>query len=395
MTLSYHPPAAEMSLAPLIEDAKILITVGSGGVGKTTTAAALALYASHIGKRTLVITIDPAHRLANALGLLELSYTPQRLTEEVLKDASIACSAPLSAMMLDLKAAWDDLVRRSTGNPEKWEKILGNPIYNHVSQHLPGAQEFIACETLYNLYDSGDYDLIILDTPPTSNALDFLDAPQRILDLLDHDGFNLFLENDRSRTRRIGFRFLDAAGSTAQQILAKLTGTQFLQDFADFLILFREVYPLVRQRTREFLHLLEQPIARFLLVTSPATEALRETELFHNQLQLRKHHIGALICNRVHAPPQSGWAADLSHGLESMALKHNTTNAQIRFLKETTTLLCEEQSQTARAEQAAVLDFRSRMNSEALNIVVPRMRVDVHDVQSLCLLLPWLTGISD
>ena len=172
---------ADGVLARILQDMRVVVCVGSGGVGKTTTAAALGLYAATLGKRTLVITIDPARRLANALGLESLGSHPKPLDAEVLARAGLRPAAQIDAMMLDLTAAWDDLVTRVAPDAETSARLVDNRFYKHLTRDLPGAQDFIACEALYSLVESGEYDLIVLDTPPTANALDFLEAPSRIL----------------------------------------------------------------------------------------------------------------------------------------------------------------------------------------------------------------------
>ena len=184
-------------LAALIQDAEVVVCVGSGGVGKTTTSATLALGAALQGRRTLVITIDPAKRLADALGLTMLSSHAASIHEEILGSGAHRLRAPLYGMMLDLQAAWDDLVRRVSDDDEETDQILQNRFYRQLSRDLVGAQEFIACETLYAQREAMKPDLIILDTPPTRNALDFLDAPNRIFDFLENDAFQYFLKQKK------------------------------------------------------------------------------------------------------------------------------------------------------------------------------------------------------
>ncbi|MFZ9888494.1 MAG: ArsA family ATPase, partial [Myxococcota bacterium] len=257
-------------LARLVEDMRVIVCVGSGGVGKTTTAAMLAMYGAYVGKRSLVITIDPARRLANSLGLSGLLYEPRLVPVEVLAKAGLAGCAPLEAMMLDLRASWDDMVNRIGGNAEQRAHILSNRFYRYLSQELPGAQEFIACEALYTLAEERGYDLVVLDTPPTQNALDFLDAPSRILGFLDLEAFQgLAKRTSEGKTARIGLRFLDGLTGAASAVLSRFTGHELLDELGDFLFLLRNLYEPLVYRTRQFEGLLRGPQTRFVVVTSP------------------------------------------------------------------------------------------------------------------------------
>ncbi len=191
---AFQSPAnqqARQQLSALLEDMRTIVCVGSGGVGKTTTAAALGLYAAELGKKTLVMTIDPAKRLANSLGLDALEHEPRRVDPALLAKAGLAPTANLWATMLDLPAAWDDMIVRFCDDDDVAQRILQNRFYYALSRELPGAQEFIACEALHHLATTNQFDLIVLDTPPTANALDFLEAPERILGFLDQDAFKV------------------------------------------------------------------------------------------------------------------------------------------------------------------------------------------------------------
>ena len=178
-----------------LEGRKIICCVGSGGVGKTTTAAALALSAAMQGKRALVLTIDPARRLANSLDLKELGNEETRIDPGHFAEAHLSPRGEMWAMMLNLKHAWDELVRRDAPTAQQSEVILGNKLYQTLSTAMAGSLEYIAMEKVFELYSSGRYDVIVLDTPPTSNALDFLHAPDRVLDVLDNNAMRVVLES--------------------------------------------------------------------------------------------------------------------------------------------------------------------------------------------------------
>ena len=183
-----------MALAEVLATHRVVVTVGSGGVGKTTTAAALALHAAMSGRRVLCLTIDPARRLANSLGLAEMTVDEQVVPRELFEAHGLALQGQLAAVMLDTKRTFDDLVKRQARSPEAAERILNNKIYQYVAGSLAGTQEYMAMEKLYQVRDDPRYDLIILDTPPTSNALDFLDAPERMVDAIDSPAMRWFIQ---------------------------------------------------------------------------------------------------------------------------------------------------------------------------------------------------------
>mgnify|MGYP001163916167 CR=1 FL=1 len=288
------------TLTKLIEENSVIVCVGSGGVGKTTTAATLALGAAIAGKKTLVITIDPARRLADALGLTMLSAHAAPIQPEILGTTSFRLQAPLYGMMLDLQSAWDDLVRRVSQNKEVVDRILRNRFYRQLSRELVGAQEFIACETLYAQWEEMKPDLIILDTPPTRNALDFLDAPNRILDFLENDAFQYFLkQKETGRLGRMGLQFLDSAQGAINLFLSKFAGTDFITELSDFLFMMRDLYPPIIRRTRSFQKLLASEKTKFLVVTQPSSQAIHEATFFVEELKQRKLPCGGMVINRV------------------------------------------------------------------------------------------------
>lgn len=303
-------------LAALIQDAEVVVCVGSGGVGKTTTSATLALGAALQGRRTLVITIDPAKRLADALGLTMLSSHAASIHEEILGSGAHRLRAPLYGMMLDLQAAWDDLVRRVSDDDEETDLILQNRFYRQLSRDLVGAQEFIACETLYAQREVMKPDLIILDTPPTRNALDFLDAPNRIFDFLENDAFQYFLkQKETGRLGRMGLQFLDGAQGALNVFLNKFAGTQFLSELSDFMFLMRNLYPPLVQRTRAFQNLLASDKTKFLVITQPNPQAIQEASYFARELRKRRLPLAGVLANRVCAE-DAGLLAKLP-GIES------------------------------------------------------------------------------
>jgi anion-transporting ArsA/GET3 family ATPase len=379
------------ALRALVTSRKVIVCVGSGGVGKTTTAATLGLYGASIGKRTLVITIDPARRLANALGLNTLAHAPQRIDDTVVKAAGLVGTAPLSAMMLDLKAAWDDMLFRTAPSTASAENILGNRFYAALSQDLPGAHEFIACEALNHVVESGAYDLVVLDTPPTSNALDFLEAPARVLAVLDNEAFKLVTSSTASRAGSIGARLFDGATGRAQGLLAKFTGGEMLHELTDFIVLLRDLYAPLTEKARAFEKLLRGEATRFVVVTSPQQATLDEAVFFARELQNRSLPLGCVVVNRVTPRPGNAATAlddgSLDAHMHARDLNDDDSARMAVVLDEA----CRRQQLLADLDDTAITNMRTRVGAAPL-VHVPRLHADVVDARRLAELLPWLVG---
>lgn len=380
------------ALRRLVEEKRVLVCVGSGGVGKTTTAATLGLLGASLGRRSLVITIDPARRLANALGLNGLSHTPQRIDERIALAAGVTPRAELYAMMLDLKAAWDDMLLRTAPDEETAQKILGNRFYDALSRDLPGAHEFIACECLHHLASSGEWDLVVLDTPPTSNALDFLEAPARILAVLDNEAFRYFA----SRKQSLGLRFLDSsllqgAAGRAQSVLARFTGAEVLEEIGDFIVLLRDLYDPLTARTHDFQALLRGEDTRFLVVSSPQPGALAEARFFLTELERRDLRLGALVVNRV--TPSAGAALDVlaEPDWEAHLTARGLDEREAAKLAAVLDEAARQQEKLAILDAAAVAGLLEDARHAPV-VQVPRLSDAVHDARRLAELMPWLAG---
>ncbi len=374
--------AGRAAVRELVATRKVLVCVGSGGVGKTTTAATLGLLGATLGRKTLVITIDPAKRLANALGLNELSHAPQRIDATIMQAAGAAPQAELHAMMLDLKAAWDDMLTRTAPDAETAQKILSNRFYDSLSRDLPGAHEFIACEALHHLASSGSWDLVVLDTPPTSNALDFLEAPTRILNVLDNEAFRFFAK----KKHVLGLHFLDGAAGRAQSVLARFAGSEVLEELGEFIVLLRDLYDPLTGRTRSFTSLLRSEQTRFLVVSSPQPAALSEARFFLGELARRELHTGALIINRVTPSP----------GRAVAVLAHDDWRVRLDAAEAAQLAAVLEQA-IAQQQQLADLDERHVQElesgaGEVPVVKVPRLPDAVHDARRLVEMIPWLAG---
>ncbi len=285
-------------------ESRILVTVGTGGVGKTTVGAAMGLAAARLGKRVLVLTIDPARRLADALGV-ELGHEPRTIPRELLRAAGVEGGGELVAMMLDTKRTFDELVSRYSPDQEALERILDNPIYQNLTDALAGSREYSAMEKLHQLHSAGEYDLIVLDTPPSGHALEFLDAPRRLTGFLQSEFIKL-LFRPALAMGRTGFRLFRFGSATVLRVMEKLTGLGFLRAMSDFLLAFESMLGGFTTRAREIEVLLRDPSCGFVLVVGPDPGQARRAADFWTRLQQEKVHLLGLVVNRVRTWPGSG-----------------------------------------------------------------------------------------
>ncbi len=304
-----RPPGRpkEGTLDGLVASKEIVIACGPGGVGKTTTAAATAAMAAHHhGGRVLVLTIDPARRLADALGLSTqgrgghahhhgggLGNTEQRIPDEMFRAATgTSPRGELWAAMLDTKASWDELVRMHAPNARTRDRILANPLYRNVSGRFVQSHDYIAMERLYELHSQGKYDLIVVDTPPTRNAIDFLDAPARMADFFSSPLLRWLTASYRSRV-------VNFASRPFYLVADRILGSQFLGDIAEFFILFQSMYSGFVERAEAVTRLLSDRRTTFLVVSTLEATPVREAEYFARALVSRKLPLGAIVLNKV------------------------------------------------------------------------------------------------
>jgi anion-transporting ArsA/GET3 family ATPase len=290
-----RPTPREGSLDGLLAAKEIVVACGPGGVGKTTTAAALAAMAAcHHGGKVLVLTIDPARRLADALGLsgTGLGNTERRIPDDVFRSAGVTPRGELWAAMLDTKESWDALVRRHAPDDETREQILANPLYQNIAGRFVQSHDYIAMERLYEIHAEGNYDLIVVDTPPTRNALDFLDAPQRMADFFSSRLLRWLIVPYRSR-------LVNVASRPFYQVADRILGTQFLADIAEFFILFQSMYDGFVERAESVTRLLADRRTTFMVVSTLETTPMREAEFFARELVRRQLHLGAIVLNKV------------------------------------------------------------------------------------------------
>jgi anion-transporting ArsA/GET3 family ATPase len=284
-----------VNIADVIADKRIVICGGSGGVGKTTASAAIAMGAAARGRKVAVVTIDPARRLANSLGLEELGNEPALVDPQLFPAAGIEMEGELWAMMLDPKRTFDDLIDRLAPNEKSRDEVLANRIYQELSNAVAGSQEFTAMAKLYELDRSHDFDLIVLDTPPSRNALDFLDAPDRLTQFFEGRALQVFL-----RPTGLAARVMGRGTGMVFGVLKRVTGIDLLEDLAVF---FRSLSGMIdgfRERAQAVNKLLADPGTVFLLVTSPEREPIDEAIFFWRKLKAARMPFGGVVVNRVH-----------------------------------------------------------------------------------------------
>jgi anion-transporting ArsA/GET3 family ATPase len=277
----------------LVAAKEIVISCGSGGVGKTTTAAAIgAMAALHLGGKVLVVTVDPARRLANALGLEAFGNVETQVPVEAFEAGGVEPRGELWAAMLDTKQSWDDLVRRHAPNAQTRDAILANPLYQNITGKFVQSHDYIAMERLYDLHSSGRYDLIVVDTPPTRNAIDFLEAPGRMADFFSSKLLRWLTAPARSRV-------LNMASKPFYTMADRILGSQFLEDIAEFFLLFQTMYGGFVDRAKAVTRTLEDRRTTFVVVSTLEPAPLREAEFFMGALAERKLHFGATVLNKV------------------------------------------------------------------------------------------------
>jgi anion-transporting ArsA/GET3 family ATPase len=288
-----------VTLEQLFAAKEIVVFCGSGGVGKTSVAAAAALGATvHLGGKVLVLTIDPARRLATALGLEGLGNRAVRVSPEVLKAAGVDARGELWAAMLDTKQSWDELVLRHAPDEETAYRILDNRLYTNLTARFVQSHDYIAMERLFEIHASGEYDLIVIDTPPTRNAIDFLDAPARMADFFGGRLLRWLTLPYRVGGRR-GTRIINVASRPFYQMADRILGSKFLQDIAEFFLNFQSMYDGFVTRARAVERLLHDKRTTFAVVTTLEAAPLHEAERFCQTLIERDFHLGALILNKT------------------------------------------------------------------------------------------------
>jgi anion-transporting ArsA/GET3 family ATPase len=363
-------PVATSPLGDLARTARIVVCCGSGGVGKTTTAAAAALWAAEAGRRTCVLTIDPARRLAQALGLDLLSNAPRPVKVK----GMAAGPGSLDAMMLDMRRTFDEVIERYARDPEQADRILANRFYQRLSSTLAGTQEYMAMEKLYELHESQRYDLLVVDTPPTRSALDFLDAPDNLNELLDARAFRLLI----APAQRIGrgyLRGLNLATTAMTRMVRRVTGSELLAEIGEFFAAFEGMYDGFKERAGLVYDQLKHPSTAFVVVATPEEAALREAAYFAGRLAADRMPLGALVVNRIH---QAGPVPRVPLAATERLAAAGADGRLLADLLELHTGL----ETLAAAEQRRVRELLDSVPNLGV-VQVPQLPDDVHDLPGL------------
>jgi anion-transporting ArsA/GET3 family ATPase len=368
------------TLDQLVMSRRVVIAVGAGGVGKTTTAAALGVAAARRGRRVLCLTIDPARRLAESLGLETMSAEEQLIEPELFEKAGIPITGSLTAMMLDTKRTFDELVVKYSSSPERAQRLLDNKLYKYVSTSLAGTQEYMAMEKLVAVQRDPRFDLVILDTPPTANALDFLDAPERLAEAIDSVAMRWFVQAFES-TGKLSLNLLARSAAAVLRGLGKITGGGFLEAMAEFISELNDLFGGFKQRAKMVEDSLRSSDVTFVLVTSPAPMSVQEVLFFSERLEGAGMPRGAFVVNRFHLPPPGATAApttiDVAIAIEAHALVLDD-DAPARILRA-----------HADAVGLAALDalhvgkLGKRATGSVPIVRVPELASDVHDLAHL------------
>lgn len=373
-----------MSLVDGLEGKRVLIVAGSGGVGKTTTAAALALGLAAEGRRVAVVTIDPARRLADALGLEALGNEPHLVDPALLTGhgVELAAGGELWAMMLDAKRTFDELIANLAPDARTREEILGNRIYQQLSSTFGGSQEFTAIAKLYELDRSGRFDVLVLDTPPSRNALDFLDAPDRLTQFFEGRALQLFLA-----PTNIAARIAARGTSVVFGMLKRVTGVDLLQDLATFFGALSGVIDGFRERAAGVKAILADRATTFLIVTSPQAEPVEEAVFFHGKLREAAMPFGGLVVNRVDPAVGDADPPDPEDVAAALADPVGTT------LAGKVALAVADAQVLAARDAAAVARLQADLGGPEM-VLVPHLDDDVHDVDGLVAIRGYLFGLG-
>ena len=348
-----------MNLTELVESSEIIICCGSGGVGKTTAAAVLAMRAARAGRRAVVVTIDPAKRLADALGLDGIGNSPKAIEGD--------WSGELSAVMLDTKSTFDAIVSTYAADDQQAERILSNRFYRNISGALSGTQEYMAMEKLYELQADQHFDLVVVDTPPTRHALDFLDAPRRLTTFLDHRLYRMLMAPTRGVMKAV-----NVAAQTFVRSVAKVVGADVFDDAIAFFTAFEGMEQGFKQRAAIVLELLTDPRTAFVLVASPRRDTVEEAHFFAAKLGENDIPVEALIVNRMH--PRFGDGRPEAARERARTLSGTDLGSLYANLAEFTLVAAREEEH---------LEGLAELVAPAPVVRVPFLRSDVHDVAGL------------
>ncbi|MFT3863532.1 MAG: ArsA-related P-loop ATPase [Solirubrobacterales bacterium] len=358
-------------LSDVLDDKQVVICAGSGGVGKTTTSAAIAAGLAARGLKVCVLTIDPAKRLADSLGLEELGNDARRVDPKLFAQQGIEMKGELWAMMLDPKATFDELIARQAPDEESRDRVLNNPIYQQISGALAGSQEYMAMEKLFELHTEGEFDMLVLDTPPSRNALDFLEAPRRLTQFIEGKSLKVFMKPTGFAAKVAG-----RGATVALSVMKRIVGFDLIADLAEFFNAFSGMVDGFQARAKRVNKLLAAPTTCFLVVCGPQGEPIDEAVYFHRKLVEAKLPFGGVIVNKVHYPAEKlrGEADDLPEALaeklgdEDLARRVAANFADYQALAE---------------RDARNIEHLAREMRATGVIRVPYLDEDVHDLAGL------------
>lgn len=380
-----------LDLESLLRGKQIVICCGSGGVGKTTVSAALGVQAALLGKKVLTLTVDPAKRLADSLGLSELGNQEARVPEERFLRHGKNPTGSLHAMMLDTKRTFDELIERYAPNEDVARNIMHNQFYQHLSSAMTGSHEYLAMEKLYQIHLEGRYDLIVLDTPPTKHALDFLEAPNRVRAFFDRSISQWFLKPYLTMGR-LSLNLFNRTAGTVLRLVERFTGAEFLHDVSEFVTGLADSFDIFRSRAEEVMHVLRGEHTTFLLVTATDRSALEEAAYFYDRIQEASLPFGGIIANRFHAFPLPEAAGRLSaegsppHGrapldtdISYLSKERGLPPSVARRLVEN----FDRYRRLARRDQNVLQEFARKSPRAVPILTVPAFDEDVFDIDGL------------
>ena len=369
-------PKRSPHLAQRLKGKRVCVCLGAGGVGKTTTSAALAFALAERGAKVAVVTIDPARRLAAALGLGELSGEPRQIDPKLLAAEGLAPPGELWAMALDVKRTFDEIVTRLSPDASSREEILANPVYRELSSAVAGVQELGAITKLYELYREHDFDVIVLDTPPSRNALDFLEAPENLLNFLEGRALKVFLAPGG-----LAARFLGRGTGLVFAIFARVTGVDMLGELSTFFRSLSGIIDGFGERLRGVAELLRDPVTSFLLVTSPEPEPAREAVFLAGKLAAAGMVRDGVIINRVHLHGLDGHSVEEVQALLCTELESSLARRAAHNLADFDVLVRRDRDTIARLR---------RQLAEPDPVIVPHLDEDIQDLAGLARIADYL-----
>ncbi len=369
---------AAKRLRERLEGKRVVVCVGSGGVGKTTVSAALALGLAMRGRKVAVVTIDPANRLASALGLDGLGGEPHRIDPELMRAQKVKIKGELWAMMLDAKRTFDDIVTRLEADPERLRTILENPVYRELSSAVAGSHELSAIAKLYELHEEHDFDTIVLDTPPSRNALDFLNAPTRLLGFLEGRALQVFLAPSGLTAKLFG-----RGTGIVFGIFARVTGIDMMGELSRFFGSLTGVIEGFGEQTRGVAELLRAPGTTFAIVTSPEPEPALEASYLAGRLDEAGMARGGLIVNRVHREGLHGHSVEQVEQLLAGELGDPLAGRVAANLADFDVL--------ARRDAATIKRLSDELGEDS-PVVIPYLDEDIQDLAGLARIATYLLG---